>query len=164
MALPDPTSPLQRVRLDLPRLRRLGYVAHADQGEADRLLLSTLDNAREMRRLGALPPASRSMELFRLYRAHLEAAGVRTSKVHAIRAHLRPHSTEAIAARLWSLSWLERIAVALTRLDTFSTAEAVYILQRPRPVLEDALERAFLHIDPQGFSGDGGLARAIDPT
>lgn len=156
------SAALSGIRLDIPRLRRLGRVAVCDPRRADRTLADVLSDRRAMMRIGAMPAPSRSLELFRVYAARLEAEAGRGSNIHAFRPHLRPRNDAACAARLWSLPWLERIMVALTRLDTFTTAEAMYILERPRTVLEGALDRAFFRLDPQTEPDDPVSAQAND--
>lgn len=134
----------------------------ADQNAADRMLRAVLSDARQMHRLAQLAPVSRSLELYRLYAETLERCAASPPKVRAIRRHMRPTTPHAAAARLWTLTLLERLAVTLTRLDAFTTAQTVYILQRPTGVVEEALTSAFAALDPEDLTTESSPALAND--
>ncbi len=160
MASNEQTERLDFVRRAIPRLRRLGYAALADQNAADDLLLAMLADARQMTSLAVSPPVSRSLDLYRLYADTLERNAVHSINVHVIRRHVRPRTQNAIAARLWALSPLERMPVILTCLEGFSLAQTVYILQRPVGVVEAALASALAALDPDAFTNDPPSPRA----
>ena len=162
MSICTSTASLDGVRRAIPQLRRLGYAALADQTAADRILSAALSDGREMHRLARLASISRSLELYRLYAQALERFDAAPSKVRAIRTHINPRTTHAVAARVWTLTLFERLVVALTRLDGFTTAQTVYVLQRPTAVVEEALTSALAALDPEGTTSDRAPALAGD--